>query len=79
MTDERIKLGKYMHFKGGVYEFVGECMHTETMKPLVLYKSLQGSDKYPAGTIWARPKAMFLDKVMYNNEEIPRFKYITNE
>ena len=74
--DNDIKLGKYKHFKGEVYEVVGGCVHTETMKPLVLYKSLTGTKEYPADIIWARPKAMFLDKVVYNNEEIPRFKYI---
>ena len=76
MNKDEIKLGKYKHFKGSIYEVLGEGVHTETKELLVLYKSFSGSDKYPAGTIWARPKEMFLDNVKRKDYEGPRFIYI---
>jgi cyclomaltodextrinase len=71
-TDEKaqIKLGKYLHFKGGIYEVIGIARHSENMEELVIYRSL--SD----GEIWARPKDMFYGKVMIDGKEIPRFEFI---
>ncbi len=43
------------HRKGGLYEVIGEAMHTETEETLVLYKPVDGS------IIYARPADMFYD------------------
>ena len=40
-----IKKGKYRHFKGNVYEVVGEAKHSETLECLVLYKDEKGKMK----------------------------------
>ena len=68
-----IKLGKYEHFKGGIYQVLGIAKHSETLEELVIYQNLDKS------SLWARPKSMFLEKVMVRGKEIPRFEYIEEE
>lgn len=54
-----IEKGIYLHYKGGVYEVVGNAEHTETNEELVLYRDI----KNPNGKIWARPAKMWDDIV----------------
>lgn len=63
-------MGKCRHYKGGMYEVVGLAHHSENLEELVVYRSL--SD----GEMWARPKAIFYDKVDIDGKEIPRFEFI---
>ena len=49
--------GIYKHFKGNTYQVLFECLDSETLDTLVIYKDIN-SDK-----IWARKKDMFLSKV----------------
>lgn len=74
-----VKLGKYLHYKGNSYEVIGEGVHTETREPVVIYKMLYETPDFPFGSIWVRPKAMFLSNVEVNGESVPRFKYIGDE
>lgn len=54
-------IGKtFRHFKGGLYEFVCIAKHTETMEDMVIYRSLNKGNE---GSVFARPKDMFLEKV----------------
>lgn len=66
-----VKLGKYCHFKGNEYEVLAVGYDSETSEEVVIYKALYGE-----GDIWVRSKKMFLEKVVKNGEEIPRFTYI---
>ena len=74
-----IRLGKYLHYKGQPYEVIGEGVHTETREPVVIYKMLYETPDFPFGSMWVRPKAMFLSDVELNGESVPRFKYIGDE
>ncbi|MBQ9695597.1 MAG: DUF1653 domain-containing protein [Oscillospiraceae bacterium] len=47
----------YRHFKGGQYTVLGVATHSETLEDMVVYRS--DAD----GSVWVRPKAMFMDKV----------------
>lgn len=58
--------GIYRHYKGGIYEVIGEGMHTETEDILVFYKDTQGN-------LWARPTEMFKETVVIDGETINRF------
>lgn len=69
-----IKTGKYQHWKGKMYEVIGIAKHSETLKEFVVYRALYGKNE-----LWIRPKEMFLEKVIVNGKEIPRFKYIGEE
>jgi len=44
--------------------------HSETGEELVIYRSLNDAKK-----IWARPLAMFLEKVEIEGRKMPRFKF----
>lgn len=63
--------GQYQHYKGNIYVVIGCAKHSETLEELVIYHSL--NDKT---SMWARPKAMFLDRVIIDGKEQDRFSYI---
>lgn len=48
----------YKHYKGKMYEYIGECLHSETLEEMVIYKALYGE-----GKTWVRPKGMFFEDV----------------
>ncbi len=64
-----MKIGKYKHFKGGIYEVVGIAKHSETLEEFVIYKNSKNE-------LWARPKQMFFEKIIVDGKEIARFEYI---
>lgn len=67
---EELALGKYKHYKGGVYEVIGVANHSETLEKMVVYKHLD------TGELWVRPLGMFFETVGVNGEQVPRFKKI---
>lgn len=66
-----LKPGKYRHFKGNEYELIGIAKDSETLEPMVVYKSLYGE-----GGLWVRPAAMWQETVDRNGYHGPRFQYI---
>lgn len=63
-----IPLGRYRHYKGGRYEVLGVVRHSESLEPMVLYKPLDEN----VG-LWVRPYVMFLETVIHDGREQPRF------
>lgn len=72
---KKLKLGKYQHYKGNLYEIVGVARHSETLEELVVYKALYTSE-FGTNALWVRPKQMFLEEVVIEGKKVPRFKYI---
>jgi len=70
---EKVKLGKYKHYKGLICEVVGVAKHSETLKELVIYTHL---DENGQEQLWARPIEMFLENVEVGNYKGPRFEYL---
>ena len=71
-----VKKGKYQHFKGMMVEVLGVAFHSETMEEMVFYTHddpIRGKD---ANTLWVRPKKMFLENVIVDGKEVPRFRYV---
>lgn len=67
-----MKLGRYQHYKGKFYEVIGSARHSETLEELVVYRALYESE-YGKNALWVRPKAMFLESVLVDEKEVPRF------
>lgn len=72
---EDLKLGEYQHYKGKFYEVIGIARHSETLEELVVYRALYESADYGNNSLWVRPKSMFMENVIIDGKEIPRFKY----
>ena len=72
--EEKIKLGKYKHYKGGIYEVIGVARHSEDQtQELVIYTHPTDDGKEQ---LWARPIEMFKENVETNNYKGPRFEYL---
>ena len=65
-----IKMGKYRHYKGHLYEVTGTARHSETLEDMVIYKAL-----YSDFGIWVRPLNMFLEDVEVNGKIQKRFEF----
>jgi hypothetical protein len=63
-----IPLGCYRHYKGNDYQVIGIARHSETEEELVVYRKLYGD-----GSLWVRPLAMFMEKVVVDGRTVPRF------
>lgn len=67
----KIKLGKYRHYKGKDYQVLGVAKHSETGEELVVYKKL-----YDDYSMWVRPLKMFIENVEIDGKKMPRFEYL---
>lgn len=60
--------GRYRHYKGGEYEVIGLCRHSETLDVLVAYRALYGERG-----LWVRPVAMWTETVEVDGQQVARF------
>ncbi|MGB4956946.1 MAG: DUF1653 domain-containing protein [Candidatus Saccharimonas sp.] len=68
-----MRLGKYRHTKSGnLYEVLGIAFQTETEELLVIYRPLYESEY----ELFARPYDMFIEQVVINGKQLPRFEEI---
>ena len=70
---DSIRLGKYKHFKGKIYEAIAVAKHSETLEDYVVYKSCYDNK---ISQFWIRPLEMFLETVEYKGRKVSRFKFI---
>ncbi len=68
---EKLKIGRYRHFKGNEYQVVDIARHSESLEEYVVYRALYGEQG-----LWVRPLSMFLETVTVAGATIPRFQYI---
>lgn len=59
----------YQHFKGKIYTYIGEAIHTENLENLVIYKNSDGK-------LFARPVEMFFGHVNQDGYCGTRFRPI---
>ncbi len=69
-----MKNGRYQHYKGNNYIVIGVARHSETEEELVVYRQ-----DYGEKGLWVRPKAMFLETVDIDGQQVPRFRLIGSE
>jgi len=67
--------GIYQHYKGGVYEVIDVACNTETLEWYVVYES-QERKKLGLPALWVRPYDMFVETVIVDGVEKPRFAKI---
>lgn len=63
----------YKHYKGTKVKVLGECFHSETLEPMVIYVHLED------WVYWVRPKEMFLGNVTIDGKEVERFEKVEQE
>ncbi|MCP5369946.1 MAG: DUF1653 domain-containing protein [Rickettsiaceae bacterium] len=68
----KIKQGKYRHYKGNHYQVIGVGTHTETLEQVVLYQSLYGDYG-----LWVRPLEMFQQEIEHEGKVQQRFEFIS--
>ena len=71
-----LKPGKYKHYKGKFYEVIWVARHSETYEELVVYRALYESKEFGDYALWVRPKAMFMETVVFEGLEMKRFEYM---
>ncbi len=65
-----IKLGKYRHFKGNMYEVLGFAKNSETCEEMVIYRALYGENE-----VWVRPSSMWNEMVERDGKIYKRFEF----
>ncbi|MCG6157479.1 DUF1653 domain-containing protein [Rubinisphaera margarita] len=71
---ERIRTGRYRHYKGPEYIVLGVARHSETEEELVVYRT-----DYGDRGLWVRPLTMFTENVEFKGKQIPRFEFLADE
>ncbi len=66
--------GRYRHYKGNFYQVIGVARHSETGEKLVVYRCLYGDR-----SLWVRPIEMFMESVIVDGREVPRFSRCEEE
>ena len=67
----KIRTGKYRHFKGNEYEVIAIAKHSETGEDMVVYRALYGDYGF-----WVRPASMWNEIVERDGQKVQRFTYI---
>lgn len=77
--EREIEPGTYKHYRGGLYEVLGEARFSEDPhQKFVIYKSLVESTLQPegtllpAGSLWIRPKGMFTESFINDKGIVER-------
>jgi len=64
--------GPYKHYKrGDDYTVIDVVFHSETQEALVLYRA-----EYGERQLWVRPLEMFIESVVVEGQQVPRFRYV---
>ena len=72
--DDHYKAGIYQHYKGSFYLLENVARHSETEELFAVYRPMYGKRD-----LWIRPLEMFIEKVKYDGNLIPRFSYYCEE
>lgn len=68
-----VKLGRYRHYKGGIYKVIALAKLESNHQDMVVYVSEEDSGEFPVGTVWVRPATEFEERV---DGGVSRFQYL---
>jgi hypothetical protein len=71
-----MKLGKYKHYKGNIYEVLFVGLHSDTHEEMVVYRGLYDSEEFGNNPIWIKSVSGFMENVSVGDKEILRFEYL---
>ena len=71
LSSQKLRLGRYRHYKNKEYEVLGIARHSESEEEMVVYRTLYGEFG-----LWVRPLSMFVETIEINGRFIPRFCYL---
>lgn len=63
----------FRHYKGKEYKIISIGRHSEDLSLHVVYQGLYDGGEFGKYPIWVRPLKMFLESVVIEGKEIPRF------
>ena len=73
-----IRIGKYRHYKGGIYYVIGLAEHTETCEEMVVYVPLDPTKPEKGRPLLQVRPLKSWDKPVEGRKE-PRFEYLGEE
>ncbi len=77
----QIKIGsKYKHYqRKTIYKIIGFGYDSNTLDEVVIYQGQYDSKEFGNNPVWVRPIKEFLEKVIVDGKEVPRFEFIGEE
>ncbi len=72
--ENKLKLGKYRHYKGNEYEVIGIAKQSEMLEEMVVYRALYGNHD-----LWVRPLKMFTEEIEVDGKKVSRFEYLDGQ
>lgn len=74
---DQVHIGSIVqHYSGKKMKVLAVARHTEDNSLNVVYQKMYNCDKFGDRAIVMRPLKMFVENVLHNGEEVPRFKVI---
>lgn len=75
LPDQQVPEGAvFRHYKGKEYKIVTVGRHSEDLQLYVVYEGLYDCPEFGERPVWIRPLDMFLEKVVIDGKEMPRFE-----
>ena len=71
-----MKLGKYKHYKGKLYEVIAIARLESTMEKMAVYKALYDTSDLGKNPMFVRPLESFEEDVEVNGKIVPRFEFV---
>ncbi|MBI2112370.1 DUF1653 domain-containing protein [Candidatus Woesearchaeota archaeon] len=79
IRSKEVTLGRYQHYKGNYYEVLHTGWHSDTHEDYVVYRGLYNSEELGKNPVFVRSVRDFIQNVIVDGEEVPRFKFLGEE
>ena len=76
---DKIKKGKYRHYKNKFYEVIGVARDADTLEEFVVYKALYDDPEFGKDALWTRKKDSFLKPEIVDGKEVARYEFVEEQ